>query len=316
MKRLKGPNLKRLKGPDLKLPNRQLPPFLSDLLFDLRDRGLLPLVVLIVVAIAAVPFLLGSDSAGEGSYVPPVQESSVGRSAGAAESSVLDVVAANPGLRDYRKRLRRRSPTNPFKQRYTAPPLTGTQLPPETTSTSSTTSTTTTETSSSEIEALPPSSGGTLPSTGGGDGSQPKLTYFTFAIDVKLSLIRGAEASDDGGMGSSGSFSAAEASGDDSDGAESQPAIRHGVTPAMPLPGKKAPTITYMGAIDNATTALFLISTEVTSITGDGKCLSGSDSCQLLGMKVGGAETFVYGANHNRLKISVLKIEPVVTGHS
>lgn len=315
MKHLKGPNLKRLKGPDLKLPNRQLPPFLSDLLFDLRDRGLLPLVALIVVAIAAVPFLLGSDSAGEKSYVPPAQESSAESSAGAAESSVLDVVAANPGLRDYRKRLRRRSPTDPFKQRYTAPPLTGTQLPPET-STSSTTSTTTTATPSAESEALPPSSGATLPPTGGGDGSQPKLTYFTFAIDVKLSLIPGAAASDDGGMDTSGSFPDAEASGGDGGGAENQPAIRKGVRPAMPLPGKKAPTITYLGAIDNATVALFLISTEVTSITGDGKCLSGSDSCQLVGMKVGGAETFVYGANHNRLKISVLKIEPVVTGHS
>ena len=64
------------KGPDLKLPSfsslrrskgggegggsgLQAPDFLSDLYYDLRERRLLPVILLVVVAIVAVPFLLG-----------------------------------------------------------------------------------------------------------------------------------------------------------------------------------------------------------------------------------------------------------------
>jgi len=55
--------MKRLKkGPELKLSELKVPPFLTDLYYDLRDRRLLPLVALVVVAIFAVPFLLGGES--------------------------------------------------------------------------------------------------------------------------------------------------------------------------------------------------------------------------------------------------------------
>jgi hypothetical protein len=212
------------------------------------------------------------------------------------------VVEAHPGLRDYRKRFARRRAVDPFKQRYTAPVLKDAQLN-EPSSTSSTTTTTTTSgsgtsPSGAEIEASP----SPVPSPEGDSGGQSPshLTYFTFAIDVSVKLIPGKDAAAD--------------EGSDLQGGE--PTVRHGVKPATPLPGAKAPAITYMGAIDNATTALFLVSDEVSSLFGDGKCLSGTDSCQLLGAKVGVPETFVYGYNQNRLKINVLKIEPVVTGHS
>ena len=39
-----------------------MPPFLVDLYYDLRDRRLLPLLALVLVAIVAVPFLLGGGS--------------------------------------------------------------------------------------------------------------------------------------------------------------------------------------------------------------------------------------------------------------
>ena len=44
------------------MPELKVPPFLIDLYYDLRDRRLLPLVALVVVAIVAVPFLLGGGS--------------------------------------------------------------------------------------------------------------------------------------------------------------------------------------------------------------------------------------------------------------
>ena len=55
-------------GPELKMPdlkNVKVPRFVTDLYQDLVDRRLLPLVALILVAIVAVPFLLG------GSEEPP-----------------------------------------------------------------------------------------------------------------------------------------------------------------------------------------------------------------------------------------------------
>lgn len=292
--------MKRLKGISPKLGNAELPPFLTDLFYDLRERRLLPLVALILVAIVAAPFLLGGGSEEE----PASPQAGISVADPAAEASVLNVVEAHPGLRDYRKRLARRRAVDPFKQRYTAPVLKDAQLN-ESSSTSSTTTTTTTSgsgssPSGSEIEASPtpaPSS----PSEGDGGGQAPShLTYFTFAIDLKMKLVRGDDAS-------------AKKGGFDQEG---EATIRHGVKPATPLPGEKAPTITYMGAIENATTALFLVSDDVSSLFGDGKCLSGTDSCQLVGVEVGVPETFVYGYNQNRLKINVLKIEPVVTGHS
>ena len=102
----------KLKGGEMKVP-----PFFADLYADLRDRRLLPLIALIAVAIVATPFLLGGGST---KWNP---SSSAGAVAGgsAPASQELTVVKAAPGLRNYKKRLAHRSPTNPFKQRFTGP---------------------------------------------------------------------------------------------------------------------------------------------------------------------------------------------------
>jgi hypothetical protein len=50
------------KGPELKKPNLNVPPVLGDLYYDFRERRLLPILALAVVAVIAVPFLLGGDS--------------------------------------------------------------------------------------------------------------------------------------------------------------------------------------------------------------------------------------------------------------
>ena len=98
------------------MPELKAPAFLADLYYDLRDRRLLPLIALVLVAIVAVPILMGSDSE---SVAPPVGGGAL--EAPSAQTSSLTVVEATPGLRDYRKRLADRSPTNPFKQRYSVP---------------------------------------------------------------------------------------------------------------------------------------------------------------------------------------------------
>ena len=103
--------MKRLKGPELKLSELKVPPFLSDLYWDLRDRRLLPLAALVVVAIVAVPFLLGGKS--ERHPVPvPVTVGTPSAGGGGSGGPKLVAVKAAPGLRNYHKRLGHRSPNN------------------------------------------------------------------------------------------------------------------------------------------------------------------------------------------------------------
>lgn len=296
MKRL-GPELKmpKLKGGEMKVP-----PFLSDLYFDLRERRLLPLVALIAVAIVATPILLagGSEAPGPAPAPSPITGAS-------AADKTLTVVQAEPGLRNYKKRLAHRHPTNPFKQRFNQPKTTGGQLNEVTTT--STESTVTTETgSSSESENVvtsPPSgsrSGGSSPGggSGGGGGNQelpPGMTIFTFAIDIEITKI---EPQPDGSVVKTG------------------PTLHKEVLPPAPLPGEKAPAATYLGMGAKTELPLFLVSPEVTAVFGEAKCVAGTGSCQLLSIEPNMPEVFEYGPNHIRYKIKVLKVKPVVTGKS
>jgi hypothetical protein len=289
--------MKRLGGPDLKMPALKVPPFLADLYYDLLDRRLLPLVALAVVAIAAAPFLLGGDSEEE----PPsaVPDAIAGASALDGDSPTLAVVEAKPGLRDYRKRLKGRTPTDPFKQRYTGPVGSGGgQLPDETTTEGAST-TVTTETAPAagapDSAEAPPSSGPPVSGDGGG-GEKRHLRLFTFAIDVQISRT---ETKGNGRP------------------VMSEPTTKRRVMPATPLPGEKAPVVTYMGAnAKNAEKALLMISNNVKSVFGDAKCLSGTDTCQLIEVEPGFPLIFVYGPNDVRYKVNVVKIEPVLSGRT
>jgi hypothetical protein len=299
--------MKRLKaGPELKIPELKVPPFLVDLYWDLRDRRLLPLVGLVIVAIVAAPFLLGGGSK-ESSSSAPAEIAVVPGEAAGSEASSLTVVEAKPGLREYSKRLDHRKPTDPFEQRYTSPPpsQSGQELGSETTSSSSSTSTSTsststsfssetTSTSTSTKTSSPEPAPSESPSSKGG-AEAGHLTLFAFAIDVKLTRTEGGEGNSQ---------------------PKTESSTRHRVMPTTTLPGEKAPVVTYMGVGKGAKNALLMVSNNVKSIYGDAKCLSGTDTCQLLEVEPGLPETFVYGDNDVRYKINVLKIEPVLTGHT
>lgn len=291
--------MKRL-GPDLKMPDVKVPTFLSDLYWDLHDRRLLPLVALIVVAIVAVPFLLGGDS-GESNASHSNAVTSLKREIGDANVAELTVVQAEPGLREYRKRLARRKPTNPFKQKFTNPPNGGAKLN-QTTTTTTTSSNTTTTTSSGNSGSTSPSSGdeGGGGSTGGGDSTKkPHLTFFTYAINVRITRSGGKDADPN---------------------EKPEPSVKHDVLPQTALPGEKAPVVTYLGLARKGKKAtgkvLMMVSNEVKSVFGETKCVSGDEVCQLLEVEPGFPVTFVYGANEVKYTINVLKIELVVTGHS
>jgi hypothetical protein len=301
--------MKRLKkGPELKMPELKVPDFVSDLYWDLRDRRLLPLAALVIVAIAAVPFLLGGSSDESSSPAPVEVATAAGEPSGAGGAS-LTVVEAKPGLRDYRKRLAARNPTNPFKQRYTAPQLNAAEL--NSTSESSTSSTTTvtasgssdTTTISNETSTTAPTGSptSTPPSEPPAGGGKHHLTFYTWGIDVRISKS--------GGENADPSVS-------------EEPIVKHNVLPQTSLPGKKAPVVTYMGLSRKAAEkhhvakALLLVSDKVKSVSGEAKCVSGGEVCQLLEVEPGSPVTFVYGANETRYTIKVLKVALVVTGHS
>ena len=313
-------------GPELKVPDLRgvhPPAFIEDLYYDLKDRRLLPLVALVIVAIVAVPFLLSGES-----DAPEVHAGLAGGGAanGSGARAALTVVRAEPGLRDYHKRLHRR-PTDPFKQHFTAPQLRGTHLGSGeaeagtvsgTTSTSTTTSTTieSSETdvtrtstreengvvaseseshSSSNSEKQPPSGSEEQPSPasqGNGEGSEGAggSPWVAFAVDVRIKV---AVTLPDGTVETS------------------EPVAKSRVRAPKPIPGEKAPVVTYLGANLKTGNLVVMVSEEVTSVFGEAKCLMGKQSCQLLEVEVGMPTTFVYGKSAKRYKITFTGVERV-----
>jgi hypothetical protein len=279
----------------LKLSELKVPPFLSDLYWDLRDRRLLPLVGLVLVAIVAVPFLLGGKSE---ERVPsaslPIEPPAA--ASGSSEGSRLIAVEAKPGLRDYHKRLAHRTPTDPFKQRYTSPQLAGSELGGELPS-GETTSTTVTETTSSNGDSTTKVTTDVTVESGGeggtGAGSGTNLKLFSFAADIKITR---SETKADGTV------------------VHGKPTVRDRVLPPGALPSEKSPIVNYLSISPKTKNPLLLISDKVTGVFGEGTCLSGAATCQLLEVEPKFPVTFVTGGGKVRYKIEVLKIEPVLAG--
>ncbi len=297
--------MKKLKGPELKMPEVKVPSFLADLYYDLRDRRLLPLVALVVVAIAAVPFLMGSDS----ESVPALPAAGAAAlEASPEKTSKLTVVEATPGLRDYRKRLRRRAPTDPFEQLYTEPAggsASSSSAGGSSSSESSTSSSTsfseesvTTESTAVEVEPGGGSSNGGGPSNGSG-GSPPSsaqgMRLFEFVLDVQISHT---EATADGGqeMG--------------------KPEVRHRVHSLTQLPDEKAPVVTTMGINLHTGKVGWLVSDDVSSLQGEFKCVARTPTgtCELLEIEPGFPLELVYGPDKVLYRIKVTNIDTVWAG--
>jgi hypothetical protein len=268
----------------MRLPEVKTPKFLTDLVRDLRDRRLLPLVAVLVVAIVAVPIALSKSAA-----QPPstAGKSSLLGAALAAKASHLTAVPDAPGLRDYHRRLRGRHATNPF-----TPPPSAAPSQSESASTQSSVA----ESSSSASVTSP--SGSTPATTENGSTTSGEATsvvhletkYFTHAIDVRVvNSAPGANSS------------------------QSKPVVRHNLPTLSELPGRKAPAVVFMGA--DGKRALMLVSAGVQPVPGgDGHCaLVSAGGCQLMVLKPGQVETFAYGEGGRTVRIKLLKISLVVT---
>jgi hypothetical protein len=304
--------MKKLKGPELKMPELKLPVFLADLYYDLRDRRLLPLLALVVVAIAAVPFLLGGDT--EEPFVAPAGPGAEAALESGATASSLTVVEATPGLRDYRKRLRGRVATDPFKQRFTQPAgdsassssADGSASSAPSSSSSSTFSegsaTSESPTTTVEVESGGGSSNGGGSSdgsdgagAGAGSGGTQGPRLIEFVVDVQISR---SETTADGGqeMG--------------------EPEVRHQVRSLTQLPGKKTPVVTTMGVNLHSGRVVLLVSDDVSSLKGEFKCAARTPTgtCELLEIEPGFPVELVYGPNRALYRIKVTKIDAIWAG--
>ena len=261
--------MKNFKRPELKTPDA-----LRDLYQDLRDRRLLPLVALLVVAIVAVPFLLSDPTEPEPPAVSPG-----GSAIGSAANTALTVVPAAPGLRDPKRRLEHREPQDPFIQKFKGEALSDESVDVE---------------SGGEPEGEGP--GGEEP---GGEGppttvdpGDTRLYYFTTAVKVKV----------------------VKSTPDPEGGVVRDEVVLPRVLPSTTLLGEKQQVVTYMGLSPKTKQPVFLVSDEVTGVFGEGKCLAGTESCSLIELRVNQPELFLYRENGVRFRINVLDIELVKSG--
>lgn len=289
-------NLSGLRRPGMRKPGSngskvsaiQPPAFLADLYYDLRDRRLLLPIALVVVAIVAVPILLGDSESIE---PPPAVSPGPGP---ATASASLAVVEAKPGLRDYRKRLADRTATDPFKQRYTGVPPTARleETGPGPTGGGSS-GTVTVEESSTTVE-VDPGSGGDSPGRTSPDGENDGGTVrqYELVIDVQ---IRRTEVKPDGEQ------------------VRGELEVRKDVPVLTQLPGKKTPVVTTFGANVETERLAFLVSRDVASISGEFACLTrANDICEVLEVELGALLEFVYEPSgaHYELKVTRVDVVP------
>jgi len=288
------------KGPELKFSDLKVPQVVSDLYWDLRDRYLLPAVVLLLIAIVAVPLAIGESSSS--SWQESVEDGSVaeeiaGMSAVPAATGEL-VAKSSPGLRDYRRRLYDLQERDPFVQQFSG----GGGETATTSEVSPGGSTAPTESSTTAPEPSSPGSA-TEPSTTEHSPSSPvtpdssDVTWFSYAMDVRVVSL-----------GEAGNASKSGAN-------DSNIAVRRNLPELTVLPHRDAPAAIYMGVTKDSKKALLMISDQVQGIFGDATCVLGSSRCQLLAVEPGLPVTFVYGPAERTFRIEVLKLRLLDTDH-
>jgi hypothetical protein len=275
-----------------------MPRFLDNLYRDMRDRRLLLPALALLVALIAVPVLLKS-----GSSTPPPPSASVATGGGEVSATEPAVLAENAGITDYRKRLDWLQSKNPFRSRAPAPVADG-DGQGSSSGTSTSTSTTTalgtstgTDTgaaSSSSLSGTSPSTGSSSPpaSSGGsstttGDRSPPRRQWFSYRVSVAV--------------GPAGNLTE-----------------REGVKRLEFLPGDDRPLVAFIGVTEDAKQAIFVVSDDVSSVRGDGKCLPRRGSCHFLQLKPGDKASMRYEPEGNRtynLKLKKIELVPVSKPH-
>lgn len=271
------------KGPELKVPDLKVPDFVLDIYYDLRERHLLPLVAILIVALVALPIVLSSGSGSDSGET----EAAIATPSSAATASKLVVAKAAPGLREYRHRLAGK-PKDPFKQQYAG--AEGGETAEGEGSPSGGEEATVIEPSESSESPAESTSQGESGGAPAGNGEPPEdghLQYYSFAIDVRITPVSSKK--------------------------NPEATVRHNLPSMTMLPSRAVPALTFVGVTKDQKNAVMLVSDKVTGLFGDATCIEGSESCQLLALEPGIPETVVYGADNRTYRIELLKLRLLKT---
>jgi hypothetical protein len=283
--------MKRLKGPEIKLPKLKgserlkMPQILVDLYHDLDERHLLPVVAILVVGIIAVPLLLNGSSESE-SETATVEAGAGASVAPSADRASLVVTKSTPRLREYQRRLGHLQAKDPFKPHYE-------HNGDEAASSSGSTETTASSTTTTTAESGETGTGGEGAATTAPDSNEPNVTFFSYAIDVRVVPVSSGEGKP----------------------SEAEPTLRHKLPPLVMLPSRDTPALTYIGPSRDGKKAIMMVSEDVVSLFGDSPCVLGSQNCQLLALEPGLPETIVFGPKARTYRVELLKIDLEFSDH-
>ena len=254
--------------------NIQSPQLLSDLYRDLRDRRLLPVIVVLVTAIAVVPMALSKSSK------PPAGTADQSQPVVRTKSSLpaAQVVVSDPGLRDYIRRLKGDSATDPFLPRVQG--AGGGKSGTSTKVTTATSGLTQTSSSGSDVpltaEGKAAQQQAESESTAGGTPTQPSSTS-TPTTQSKFYFYRVKARAGEVGQDLK---------------------VHDSVGSLTNLPSDKVPALAFLGVTTNSSfqpkAAVFLVSSAVSSVDGEGTCTFAGTYCQMLSLKPGEHEDLVW----------------------
>ena len=264
------------------------PQLLTDLYRDLRDRRLLVPALALVAALIAVPMALSSSATPSPTAPATAPAASAPGEETAAEPAVL---TRQLGVTDYRKRLERLKGKNPFRQQFTLPEVTSkvqqsslNEPSGVTTSAGGLTSTSSTDQTASTATTSPEPTTPASPSSEPSGGAQKPTTtteVILRRIDVKV-------------------------------GPEGDLVKKTGVKQLKMLTSSTTPVVIFLGTSESGGRAFFLVSSDVTGVSGDGACLATTPTCQFLTLKVGETASFDYAPDTLTYKLRLLAIRDVV----
>lgn len=247
--------------------------FFANLYRDLDDRHMLLPAIALLVAIVAVPMLLGGSKE---EPALPAAAAPLDADATAVQAAVL---TSNPGVRDYTKRLEALKKKNPFVQQFAndedEPTL------DETASALGSDPAASTDNTTLEVT---PTGGGTGAPVPGSGGEAP--TNLPPEGETQTETDPTTEQSVDPEVSTETRFYAPRV--DVTFGALGEAEQIDSVRYFDFLPDEETPVVAFLGLGDSSDQAVFAVSNEVTETSGQGTCApSGVDGCDLLILKIG-----------------------------
>ena len=259
----------------------RVPSFLTDLYRDLRDRHLMLPAIALIVALVAVPMVLAKDEA-----PPPVGPPPPTDETAATVPAVL--AGAEVSVRDYTKRLEQLKSKNPFDQQFPA----STETLDGSGAESGTSTGTTADAGGPSLgTGTTPTAPDTVPDTGDGgatdntsgdpDEGDAEVVNRLFVRRVDVLV-----------------------------GIQGDLKSRKGVEPMTVLPNDATPVLAYLGTDEAGKRAAFVLSSDVSSVGGDGACVP-SPACLFITLEKGESATLAYDPNGQTYELKLQAIRNV-----